>query len=55
MINPLFKPETEILDKRFKIIDLIGKGNFGEIYTVEKRLTKQVFAMKVERAVKDSK
>ena len=49
----MFKPETDILDKRYKVLNQIGSGAFGEIYRVEKRLTKQVLAMKVERAVKD--
>ena len=49
----MFKPETDILDKRFKVLNQIGAGAFGEIYRVEKRLTKQVYAMKVERATKD--
>ena len=36
----MFKPETDILDKRFKVLNQIGAGAFGEIYRVEKRLTK---------------
>ena len=31
----------------FKIINLIGKGSFGEVYIVEKKNTKNRFAMKV--------
>lgn len=34
---------------------MIGSGAFGEIYSVEKKLTKQILAMKVERASANQK
>ena len=51
----IFKDDTEILDKRFRVIKKIGQGSFGEIYQVQKRVTKEMFAMKAERAIKDQK
>ena len=51
----MFKPENEILDKRYRIITMIGSGAFGEIYSVEKKLTKEIYAMKVERAIPNQK
>ena len=47
----IFNDETEILDKRYKVINKLGQGSFGEIYAVEKRVTKEIHAMKAERAV----
>lgn len=40
----------EILGKKYRVLEPIGKGSFGEIYKVEKRLTKENQAMKVETA-----
>ena len=52
-MSSIFKDDIEILDKRFKVIKKIGQGSFGEIYQVQKRVTKEMFAMKAERAIKD--
>ena len=35
-------------------MDSIGKGAFGEIYLVEKKLTKVQYAMKAERYIKNA-
>ena len=45
----------EILDKRYKIINRLGKGAFGEIYKVEKKKTGEILAAKVEKGVKNQK
>lgn len=47
----IFSDDTEILDKRYKVINKIGQGSFGEIYAVEKRVTKEIHALKAERAI----
>ena len=47
----IFNDETDILDKRYKVVNKIGQGSFGEIYAVEKRVTKEIHAMKAERAI----
>lgn len=51
----MFKSGDEILDKRFQVLNKIGSGAFGEIYTVQKKLTKETYAMKVERPAKNTK
>lgn len=38
----------EILDKRFRVINKMGSGAFGEIYKVEKLKTGEFLAAKVE-------
>ena len=40
----------ELLGKKYRVVEQIGKGSFGDIYKVEKRLTKEFQAMKVEKA-----
>jgi serine/threonine protein kinase len=48
-----FPDDTDILDKRYRVVDKIGSGAFGEIYRVEKKVSKEMFAMKVEVPTKD--
>ena len=50
----MFAKEQEIVDKRYRVVDSIGKGAFGEIYLVEKKLTKVQYAMKAERYIKNA-
>ena len=51
----MFNSGDEILDKRFQVLGKIGSGAFGEIYSVQKKLTKEIYAMKVERPAKNTK
>lgn len=39
--------EDPICPQAFKVLGLIGKGSFGEVYLVEKKNTKAHYAMKV--------
>jgi serine/threonine protein kinase len=39
--------ETGVNLKAFNVIERLGKGSFGSVYLVEKKSTKQMFAMKV--------
>lgn len=50
----MFQANEEILDKRYQIVGKIGSGAFGEIYSVQKKLTKEIYAMKVERPNKNN-
>ena len=50
----MFQANEEILDKRYQIMGKIGSGAFGEIYSVQKKLTKEIYAMKVERPNKNN-
>lgn len=49
--DPIVEPGTEICEGRFKVINRLDKGAFGEIYKVEKRKTGETFVAKVEKAV----
>ena len=51
----MLKLGTKILDTRYTVVDLVGKGAFGELYIVEKAVTKERFALKAERPIKDQK
>ena len=42
----------EILDGRFKIMRKLGSGAFGDIYKVEKKKSGEMYAAKIEKAVK---
>jgi len=46
----LFKKDFFILDKAYRIMESIGDGSFGEIYTVEKMATRETLALKAEPA-----
>ena len=37
--------DLEIVDKRYRVIDKLNYGAFGEIYRVERRLTKEIYAL----------
>ena len=39
--------EEKIGPQSFIVHSLIGKGSFGEVYLVERKKTKEMFAMKV--------
>ena len=39
--------KEKVSPSSFTVHSLIGKGSFGEVYLVEKKNTKQLFAMKV--------
>lgn len=41
----------DILEGRFKVIKRLGNGAFGEIYKVEKKRDKTLYACKIEKAV----
>ena len=47
--------DLEIVDKRYRVIDKLNYGAFGEIYRVERRLTKEIYALKCEKHVKNAK
>ena len=44
--NRKMTKENLTLDS-FDIIELVGKGSFGEVYLVEQKITKEKFAMKI--------
>ena len=46
--------DAELMDKRFRVIEFIARGSFGEIYSVQRRLDKLLYALKCERFVKDA-
>lgn len=39
--------KSKINPESFQIISLLGKGSFGEVYLVEKKDTKKLYAMKI--------
>jgi len=43
----LNSPKRKFNPDRFRIINLIGRGSFGEVYLVEEKETKRKYAMKV--------
>ena len=43
----LNSPKRKFNPDRFRIINLIGRGSFGEVYLVEEKDTKRNYAMKV--------
>ena len=45
----------EILNGRFRVINKMGSGTFGEIYKVEKLKTGEILAAKVEAVAKTQK
>jgi len=45
--NYFFKTKQKVDLNSFKILELIGKGSFGEVYLVENIFNKHKFAMKV--------
>lgn len=47
--------DQEILDKKYRIIEKIGSGAFGEIYKIEKITNKQIYALKAESLNTDQK
>jgi len=49
----MFNEGQEILDGRFSVVKRLGSGAFGEIYKVEKKKTKSIYAAKVEKATKN--
>ena len=51
-LKPIFKDGTPILDKRYTVLGLVGKGAFGEIYKVQKCNGNQILAMKAEKPSK---
>ena len=44
-----FLEENEIIFKKYKIIQRIGKGSFGVIYLAERIIDKKLFALKAEK------
>jgi serine/threonine protein kinase len=38
----------EIIFKKYKTLQKIGKGAFGQVYRVQNIITKEIFAMKTE-------
>lgn len=40
-------PRKKMGPDKFKIINLIGRGSFGEVYLVEDKETQMKYAMKV--------
>ena len=46
--------DSQIVDSRYRIIDFVAKGSFGEIYRVERRLDKGLYALKCENHIKDA-
>ena len=51
----MLEENQEILDRRYRVIQKLGGGAFGEIYRVEKKKTGDILAAKVEKAVKNQK
>ena len=40
---------------RYEVLELIGKGSFGEVYKVKEKKTDQIFAAKIQKAMLDDK
>jgi hypothetical protein len=55
MDNFILDEGMDILDGRFNVVKRLGNGAFGEIYKVEKKRDKTVYAAKIEKAVQNSK
>lgn len=51
----MFKNDFAILDNNYRIVEMIGDGSYGEIYKVEKKGSKTMYAMKAERTQPDKK
>ena len=46
---------TQILEGRFKVLQRLGTGSFGEIYKVQKNDDGMIYAAKIERVVSNTK
>ena len=45
--NAVVRKDQKITPDSFKIINLLGKGSFGEVYLVKKKDSSEYFAMKI--------
>ena len=50
MDDPIIEPGTVICDGRYKVVNRLDKGSFGEVYKVLHPKTGDHFVAKVERA-----